>query len=96
VVVADTGVPPLSATQSFTVTVSVPARPTLGMPGMTNGQCGFWLNGDPGPDYTVQTSTNLTSWSSVATVDTPTLPYFWADTNSAAFPARFYRAILGP
>ncbi len=96
VAVFDSGVPAMSATQSFTLTVSAPARPLLNVPAITNGQCGFWLHGDMGPDYTLQSSTNLVSWSTLATVAAPVLPYFWVDTNSVGFAARFYRAVLGP
>jgi hypothetical protein len=24
------------------------------------------------------------------------LPFFWVDTNSPAYPVRFYRTVLGP
>ena len=96
VVVSDNGVPPLSATQSFTVTVIQPAVPVLSAVSITNGQFGFWINGDTGPDYTIQASTNLTSWVSVFTSNSPALPYFWVDTNSVSYPFLFYRVLLGP
>lgn len=96
VVVSDSGVPAMSATQSFTVTVTAPAPPTLEAPGMSNGQFAFWIRGDVGPDYTVQVSTNLMSWTSIATVTPADFPCFWVDTNSAPCPSRFYRALLGP
>ena len=96
VVVSDNGVPPLSATQSFTVTVIQPAIPTLDAASITNGQFGFWINGNTGPDYAIQISTNLTSWVSVFTANSPALPYFWVDTNSVSYPFHFYRVLLGP
>ena len=96
VVVSDSGMPILSATQSFTVTVTRPVSPTINAAPTTGGQFGFWINGDTGPDYTILMSTNLVSWSSLATSDSPVLPYFWVDTNSAIFPYRFYRVLLGP
>ena len=96
VVVSDNGVPALTATQSFTVTVSQPARPTLNTLSLTNGQFGFWINGNTGPDYTIQASTNLTSWDSIVTSNSPALPYFWMDTDSKSYPFRFYRVRLGP
>ncbi len=95
VVVSDNSVPPLSATQSFTVTVARPATPTLSG-SINNGQFGFWINGDMGPDYIIQTSTNLTSWIPRLTNSSPSLPYFWVDTNSISYPFLFYRVILGP
>ena len=96
VVVSDSGMPILSATQSFTVTVTRPVSPTINAAPITGGQFGFWINGDTGPDYTILMSTNLVSWSSLATSDSPALPYFWVDTNSAIFPYCFYRVLLGP
>ena len=96
VVVSDNGVPPLSATQSFAVTVIQPAFPVLSAVSVTNGQFGFWVNGDTGPDYTIQASTNLTSWVSMFTSNSPALPYFWVDTNSVSYPFLFYRVLLGP
>ena len=96
VVVSDTGAPVMSATQGFTVTVLRPALPTLDAASITNGRFGFWIAGDAGPDYTIQASTDLVSWSSVATSMSPAVPFFWADTNSTPFSSRFYRALLGP
>jgi hypothetical protein len=96
VVVSDNGVPSMSATQSFTVTVIQPAIPILNAASITNGQFGFWINGDTGPDYTIQVSTNLTFWNSIFTSNSPALPYFWVDTNSLSYPFLFYRVLLGP
>jgi hypothetical protein len=96
VVVSDNGAPVLTATQSFTVTVIKPALPTLNAASITNGKFGFWMNGDTGPDYTIQVSTNLTSWNPVFTSNSPALPYFWVDTNPVSYPFLFYRVLLGP
>jgi len=96
VVVGDSGVPPLTATQSFTVTVTQPAIPSLTASSMSSGQFGFWINGDTGPDYTIQISTNLVSWAPLVTNALPSPPYFWVDTNSLASPSLFYRVLLGP
>jgi hypothetical protein len=96
VVVADNGAPPLTATQSFDVTVLQPASPTINGASISNGQFGFWINGDMGPDYIVQESTDLISWSSISVSNSPALPYFWVDTNTVLSPFLFYRVILGP
>ena len=96
VVVADNGTPIMSATQSFTTTVIEPSVPVLNAGSTTNGWFGFWINGDSGPDYTILASTNLTSWDPIFTINSPSLPYFWVDTNSAACPDRYYRTLLGP
>ena len=96
VVVSDNGVPGMSATQSFSVTVARPVSPLLSAGAITNGRFGFWISGDSGPDYSIQVSTNLADWNSVFTGISPALPFFWADTNSALFSSGFYRAVLGP
>ena len=96
VVVADNGAPSMSATQSFAVTVARPAVPVLSAASATNKQFGFWISGDAGPDYTVQVSTNLTSWKPVFTSNSPALPFFWADTNALSGSLLFYRVQLSP
>lgn len=96
VVVSDNGVPGLSATQSFTTMVVRPSAPVINAGPGTNGNFGFWLEGDSGPDYTVLASTNLTSWAPIFTNLSPVLPCYWVDTNSAAYPIRYYRTVLGP
>jgi len=96
VVVSDNGVPIMSATQGFTVTVIQPVVPVLNAVSITNGQFEFWINGDTGPDYTIQASTNLSSWNPVFTGSSLPVPYFWVDTNSVSYPFLFYRVLLGP
>jgi hypothetical protein len=96
VVVSDNGLPNLSATQSLAITVTRPVQPTMAGLSVTNGQFGFWVYGDAGPDYSIQMSTDLTSWSSLGTWSSPVLPFFWSDTNSISQPMRFYRAVVGP
>jgi hypothetical protein len=96
VVVSDNSLPPLTVTQSFTVTVTQPAVPTLNSASIINGQIGFWINGDTGPDYTILASTNLILWNPIFTTNSPALPWFWTDTNSLSYPIRYYRTVLGP
>jgi hypothetical protein len=94
--VSDNGTPPLSATQSFNLTVGLPATPILDAATFTNGQFSFAIHGDTGPDYVIQASSNMISWVTLSTNVSPSLPFFWADTNSAPYPANFYRVLLGP
>jgi len=96
VVVNDSGVPIMSATQGFTIAVNLPSPPGEGIPVVTNGQVGFWITGNAGPDYTIQVSTNLNSWSSDVTSTPAALPWFWVDTNATVEAQRFYRVLLGP
>jgi hypothetical protein len=96
IVVADSGSPTMSATQSFTVFVTVPAVPALQSSVASNGQFSFLVTGDAGPDYAVQASTNLVNWTDVTNFASPVVPFTWADTNAANFKQRFYRVLLGP
>jgi hypothetical protein len=93
--VSDNGTPSLSATQSFTVTVNPLTQAGISNISFADGQFSFSVSGQSGPDYAIETSTNLTQWSSVFTTNSPTLPFNWTDavTNS---PQHFYRIKLGP
>jgi len=95
VVVSDNGAPVMSATQSFTVSVLRPTNALL-VPMISNGQFALWMNGQEGPDYQVQASTDLVSWSSLVTVTSPALPYVWGNSDISLIPSRFYRVVLGP
>ena len=93
--VSDSGSPPLSATQSFFVTVNPLPLPQLASAGWSKGQFGLQVSGQAGPDYEIQTSTNLTQWSAVFKTNSPAMPFSWQDlaaTNSAGF----YRVVVGP
>ena len=94
--VADNGSPSLSATQSFTVTVNALMAAVLSAPVTSNGQLTVQVTGQNGPDYTVEMSTNLVSWSTVFTTNSPAMPFGWMDTNTLAAPVRFYRVKAGP
>jgi hypothetical protein len=94
--VADNGVPSLSATQSFQVTVLQPVKPVITAPGFSNGVFNFTLTGDSGPDYVVHASTNLTTWQPVWTNSLPVPPFLFLDPGATNFNQRFYRVWLGP
>jgi len=97
--VADNGVPSLSATQSFAVSVNPLLRPTAGAASWNGGRFQFQVQGDFGPDYSVQRSTNLSSpanWSTVWESNSPVLPFVWIASNVSDAPATFYRVLLGP
>lgn len=53
------------------------------------------VNGDSGPNYTIQGSTNLVVWTNLFSTNSPPLPFTWADTNAHFFQQRFYRLLLG-
>lgn len=87
---------PLVATNSFLVTVLPPAPPTLTGAGFANGAFTFRVSGDPGPDYLVEASTNLTGWTLLLATNPPTLPFEFSDLATTNQPVRFYRIRLGP
>jgi hypothetical protein len=94
--VTDNGVGNLAATQSFNAIVNTLNRPSLSGAQFTTNQLRLVVNGDFGPDYTVQASTNLMTWGSVYTTNSPALPFNWTDAGAAGFGLRFYRIMVGP
>lgn len=93
--VADNGAPSMSATQSFSVIVNPLSQPSIGNFSLAGGNVTFKINGQTGPDYQLEASTNLTQWNSVFITNSPALPFDWADPATNA-PRRFYRVKLGP
>ena len=94
--VADNSLPPLSATQTFNVIVNPLTPPLLSALTISNGQFAFEVNGQTGPDYAVQSSTNLINWNTVFITNSPAMPFRWMDTNNASLFSCFYRIQTGP
>jgi hypothetical protein len=68
------------------------ATPTLTVDSAsTNGQFQFDILGVTGLNYSVQASTNLMNW---VPLQTNVSPFTFIDTNSTAFPQRFYRSVF--
>jgi hypothetical protein len=95
VTVSDNGSPSLSATQSFNVTVTAPAQPTVSS-SFAGGLLSISVTGDNGPDYAVQASTNLVDWQTIFTTNSPAVPFNYTDPATASYPVRFYRIVAGP
>jgi hypothetical protein len=93
--VTDSGAPPLSATNSFNVVVNVVTNPVIGPINLAPGQVSLTVNGPQGPDYTLWTSTDLVSWQTLFTTNSPSIPFTVTDTN-ATDPQRFYKFQIGP
>ncbi|HEY3762383.1 MAG TPA: LamG-like jellyroll fold domain-containing protein [Verrucomicrobiae bacterium] len=94
--VTDNGTSNLSATQNFVAIVNPLAPAVMTGAMMTNNQFEFLVTGDPGPDYTIQASTNMVMWANLFTTNTPALPFNWMDTNGTMSPQYFYRLKLEP
>jgi hypothetical protein len=93
--VTDSGSPPLSATNRFSVVVNAVTNPVIGPISLSPGGITMIANGPQGPDYTLLTSTNLVSWQTLFVTNSPPVPFTLTSTNSAD-PTRFYRLQIGP
>jgi hypothetical protein len=93
--VSDNGSPGMSATQSFAVGVYPLSTPGISNVSVAGGQFCFKVSGQSGPDYAIETSTNLTQWSIAFITNSPALPFHWTDATTNS-PRRFYRVKLGP
>jgi pectate lyase len=96
VVVTNTAGSDASADALLTVSAGTPSRPQISEVDYSAGIFSFTVGGDPGPDYIVQVSTNLTDWTGVFTNQSATPPFVWADTGASNSLHRFYRIQLGP
>ncbi len=95
VMVADNGAPSLTATQNFVVTVTNLATPVISTFALNGGQLVLQVNGDSGPDYQVQASTNFTDWNILFTSNSPAMPFVWTNSNTG-LPINFFRIVVGP
>jgi|GEM_PF-1329944 len=95
VTVTEPGLPTLSATQNFTVTVNPPSNPDLTNLSLSHSQFQFTVTGDGGPDYTVLFSTDLANWFPVWTNTAAVPPFTFTDAITKAS-LRFYQVLLGP
>ena len=77
----------ISSNAILIVSSGVPSQPQLsGFIYNNDGTFSLTVNGDTGPDYIVQASTNLTDWASIFTNHSPTPPFIWTD-HRARHPA---------
>ena len=95
VMVADNGTPTKTATQSFVVTVTDLAKPVVSTLPPVSDQIVLRVDGASGPDYQIQSSTNLTVWRAVFNTNTPPMPFTWT-TGITDSPAKFFRILVGP
>jgi hypothetical protein len=96
VVVADSGTPSLSATQSYRVTVNPLTQPGIGLLSLTGNRFGFSVSGQTGPDYAVQVSSNLLNWDILFITNSPAMPFNWTNQDTSTLPIQFYRIKTGP
>ena len=99
VVVMDNGTPPLGATQGVTVKVVQPRSPQLFKPTWVGSSFTMQVTGDAGPDYAIETATNLSNpvrWQPVITNYAATPPFQWTNTSVGNQSQGFYRVRLAP
>jgi len=85
----------LTAAQIYTLDIAN-SVPTITVQSYAPGAVTLLITGDAGPNYTVETSTNLLDWVTALTTNAPAMPFSWTDTDPAGQAARFYRAGLEP
>jgi glucuronoarabinoxylan endo-1,4-beta-xylanase len=93
---SDNGLPPLSGTNKFTITVNPLVPPLVSAISVSATQALLTVTGAVGPDYTLWGSTDLVSWKLLQTSNSPPIPVTLTDTNVTAYPDRFYRIQIGP
>ena len=95
VMVAESGAPMKNTTQNFTVTVTNLVPPQFSPVSAANRQLVLQINGEAGPDYQIQSSSNLVNWNAVLTTNSPAMPFVWtAGTTNGT--ANFFRILVGP
>jgi hypothetical protein len=96
----DNGSPALSGSQYSLVTVLPPAEPQILSPDFSAGLFTFDVNGDSGPDYYIDSTTNpgpTAVWLPLFTNNAAvTLPFVWTDLVNPDLPRQFFRIRLGP
>jgi glucuronoarabinoxylan endo-1,4-beta-xylanase len=96
IAVLNNGIPVLSATNTFNIVVNPITQPVIASTTASGKTFNFVVNGTQGPDYTILTSSNLTTWQSLFTTNSPVLPWSYTYTNSNGSPDLFFRVELGP
>jgi Glycosyl hydrolase catalytic core/F5/8 type C domain/Carbohydrate binding module (family 6) len=75
-----------------------PANPPTLVPvnaSIINGQFQLSVNGGSGQTYSIQASTDLSSWTTVFTTNSPALPFIWT-TSNLSNSIQFYRVLASP
>jgi len=84
--------PPLS----LTLFTFAPSPPVLSAPGVQPGQVQFQIRGQPETPYVIQSSSNLTAWTSISTNILVGSSLNVTNLVSPAVPQQFYRAFWQP
>lgn len=74
-----------------TLTVPTTNPPAISVATFAGGQLQLRVEGDVGPSYTIEGSTNLNDWELLFTTNPVVMPFDWTDPNASNFPTRFFR-----
>ncbi len=100
VTATDSGSPALNATDYPLVTVLTPIEPKILSLFASDGLFTFAINGDSGPDYYIDSTTNLgptAAWLPLFTNNSPaSLPFVWTNLVNPNTAREFFRIRLGP
>ncbi len=97
IVVTDDGTPPLSATNQFQAVVRPVVLPSMKATLTGGGLISILVGGGTlGPDYVVQTSTNLVNWQTLLVSNAPAQPFTFTWPVTGGGPDSFYRVKLSP
>jgi hypothetical protein len=77
------------------ITFNPQAQPVSGASLGIAAYAGLTITGTVGRTYQIQTSADMNSWSTIATLLLNSSPYLWIDQN-ALIRNKFYRALLLP
>jgi hypothetical protein len=86
----------VTSTNATLTATGVSSAPQLSAPLFSNGTFTLTVNGNSGPDYIVQVTTDLVNWANIFTNHAPAPPFVWSDVNAGNFSRRFYRVQVGP
>ena len=82
-------------TQNVSLNVAAPPPIQLAI-SITNNQTWVFLSGSAGQHQVIQVSSNLTSWTPLATNSSGTNLFQFTESNPMQFPRRFYRGVVVP
>jgi len=62
---------------------------------VSDGKINLSVSGLAGPDYAIQSSSNLLDWNTLLITNPSVMPFNWK-TNLSALPSQYYRIKVGP
>jgi hypothetical protein len=96
VTVTDNNQPPLSDSESFSVTINALTPVVLTPLIQKSDQFTMQVSGPIGPDYIVTKSTNLVDWIDLSTNASPATPFLFSDPTAGSMTEQYYRVRLAP